>query len=314
MSLSVRIRPRASPPSLAEGHDARHPGLLAELELAHRAVLGRRRQLLGERRQGAAGEQLARRPHERLVLAHAQHAQHRRVGEHDVAVPVDHEHGVAQRADQRVRLRPLLGESQQARLVLGAQALGLRARQLVAQQRGHDALEVLGAERLGQEEVHALARGGDGGVDVGVGRDHAHHGVTAALLHRPQQAETVGVGQAVVQQGHVVVALLERRQRRRAVAGLPDVVPLHLEDRADAAAHAVLVVDDEDPARAHTGASSSMTASTWAPVTGLSRNLASPDHAASPAASPSNRVPVSAATPLSITSGTSASRSSLPIR
>ena len=40
------------------------------------------------------------------------------------------------------------------------------------------------------------------------------------------------------------------------------------------------------------------------PVTGLSRNRARRDHSRSPPASPSNRVPVSAATPLSMTSGT----------
>ncbi len=61
-------------------------------------------------------------------------------------------------------------------------------------------------------------------------------------------------------------------------------------------------------------ASSSMTASTCLPVTGLSRNRASRDHSRSPPASPSKRVPVSAATPLSMTSGMWPSRSSLPIR
>ena len=77
------------------------------------------------------------------------------------------------------------------------------------------ALEVVGAERLGQEEVHALPRRGDRRVDVGVGRDHADHGLAAALLHGLQQAEAVGVGQAVVEQGDVVVALVQGRQRAR---------------------------------------------------------------------------------------------------
>ena len=61
-------------------------------------------------------------------------------------------------------------------------------------------------------------------------------------------------------------------------------------------------------------ASSSITASTCLPVTGLSRNRASRDHSRSPPASPSKRVPVSAATPLSMTSGMWLSRSSFPMR
>ena len=66
--------------------------------------------------------------------------------------------------------------------------------------------------------------------------------------------------------------------------------------------------------RRRAAASSSITASTCLPVTGLSRNRASRLHSRSPPASPSNRVPVSAATPLSMTSGMWLSRSSLPMR
>ena len=79
--------------------------------------------------------------------------------------------------------------------------------------------EVVGRERLGQEEVHALPRRRDRRVDVGVGRDHADHGLAAALLHGLQQAEAVGVGQPVVEQGDVEVARARaapaRRRRRR---------------------------------------------------------------------------------------------------
>ena len=195
----------------------------------------------------------------------------------------------------------------------GAQPLRLGARLLVPHQRLDHAHQVVGHERLGQEEVHALARGRDGRVDVGVGGDHAGHGVAAALLHGLQQAEAVGVGQPVVEQGDVVVALVRGRQRLGAVAGLLDLVALHLEDLCGCRERtpyssstmrmlpSAMVVSSPGLASDRRGLGGRApapgelldTASSCLPVTGLSRNRSSRDHSRSPPASPSKRLPVS---------------------
>ena len=117
-------------------------------------------------------------------------------------------HRVAQGRHERVSLGLLLRQREQAGLVLPTQTLGLAPGLLVAHQGLHDSEQVVGQERLGQKEVDSLAGGGDGGVDVGVGGDHAGHQLQTVLLDGLQDGQTIDIGQPVVEKRDVELAVL----------------------------------------------------------------------------------------------------------
>ncbi len=127
------------------------------------------RSLSGAARGSARGQADRRRSSSRrrpaqhvLLFGRIQEGRHGPVGQHHVAVSVDDQHGVAQRRDEGVGLGLLLRQREQAGLVLPAQPLGLGAGLLVPHQRLDHAQQVVGQERLGQEEVDPLAGGRDG--------------------------------------------------------------------------------------------------------------------------------------------------------
>ena len=221
MSDRVRMRPERVAVLGAEGDDAGHVVALADGELADGAVLGRGGERLDEGGEGAAGQQFAGRAAQHVRLAHVQERRHGLVGQHHVAVLVDHQHRVAQRGDEGVGLGLLFGQGQEAGLVLPAQPFLLGAGLLALDQGLDDAQQVVGHEGLGQEEVDALEGGRAGQVDVGVGGDHAGHERLAGGHDLLVQRQAVGVGQAVVEQSDVEVGGGEERESLLAGAGAP---------------------------------------------------------------------------------------------
>ena len=314
----------------AERDDAGHVVALADGQLADGAVFGRGGQGLHQGGERTRVQELAGRPAQHVLLFPVQECRHGLVGEHHISVLVDDEHGVAQRRDEGVGLRLLLRESEEACFVLLAQPLLLGPGLLALDQRLDHAQQIVGHERLGQEEVDPLEGGRARQVDVGIGRDHAGHEMRVACSYLLVEGQAVGVGEAVVEQGDVVVVGGEERESLLAGAGVLHFVAFQLEDLADGRAHAVLVVDYQDASRgcavghgwgcgprrgagaghSHDSSSSAIVRSCL-PVAGLSTNRSSLDQASSPCPSWSKRSPVSLATPLNITMGVSAKPSRL---
>ena len=228
-----------------ERDDAGHVAPLADGELAHSAVFGRCRQLLGKRREGPLRQGFTDRLTEHLLLGDPYQGSHRPVRENDLALPVHHKDRVPQRRHQRMCLGLLLGQREQAGLMLPAQTLRLHPGLLVAGQGFHHAYQVFGGKRLGQEEVDPLPRRGDSRVDVRVRRDHAGHRLPAVSLDGLEDHQAIDVWQTVVEKRDVVLVRLEQSEGRLSGFAIVHAVALELEDLADPRAYSVLVIHDQ---------------------------------------------------------------------
>ncbi len=162
------------------------------------------------------------------------------VHQHRQAVAVQHDHPFVHGVDELPGQVALAVELGQVLLAVGEQAV-------LAQGPLHHVQQVLGGEGLGQEVEGAVAGDLHGGFHRGQRRNDDHHRALKVLVDEAGDLEAVDPRHLEVHQGQAVAVLAQQAQGGFPVLGRVHAVTLALEGAAHAFAHALLVVDDDDP-------------------------------------------------------------------
>ena len=163
------------------------------------------------------------------------------VHQHRLAGDIQHDHPLVHGVDQ------LPGKGA---LVVELGEIGLPFADQDPLPRGplHDFHEVLGGERLDQEVECPMSGNLHRSLDGGKGRDDHDHGVVPrSVVDETGHLEAVDPGHLEVHQRQVVPGLLEESDRRLSVLRQVDFETSALQDPAHAFAHALLVIDHDDP-------------------------------------------------------------------